>query len=586
MELEGPATVTAEIYHWLCSDQLTNQLCAIEKNDQITWKIDELAQIVLEKMTRIEKNTQLFNELAAQIGFQGRNFSEGKIAYDNLSKIFGLMYLSRSIPARNCSQILNPLLRQAWVDFTTEFSRFGSGNITCEPPNDLISNSIGFMETRTLQSLACTSNSMYNLVKQEQIRRKTPSAMTLKEAEIYFGNFAAQVRVLNLIEVGKSDVDVLGTIFSNLLNLTLKSDLLKNVGLEGLRWLPGLKRLALNCGDLMDKGLSPVKRLLELKNLDLRACNEVSNHGLNFLNEMTHLESLGLQGNRITEKVLYNLRDLTGLRRLQIGLNLITDKGLSHLKNLTNLEVFQSVQYYGASNHITDDGLIHLKGLTELRDLYLPNSRIKGSGLYYLAKMKKLNRLDLAEGCDNLTGAGLVHLASLQQLQYLNLYFCENLRGEGLQNLSKLSKLQILNLTNCSKISDTEIDYFTNLSNLEVVCLGNCPNLTDVALQSLSHLPNLKILFLNGCSKLSDKGLINLTQLTKLQDLVLNNCRKISDHGLKHLRGMSNLEKIYLSTSSSIVEGALELKELGKEVNLEEVGYLWYFWTLMTPKFD
>eukprot|EP00808_Paulinella_micropora_P028656 g56104.t1 len=88
-------------------------------------------------------------------------------------------------------------------------------------------------------------------------------------------------------------------------------------------------------------------------------------------------------------------------------------------------------------------------GLTELPLSTLAlQPRTDGEGLIYLAKLPKLQHLDLSYGL-RLTNAGPAHLANLHQLQYLDLHDFRQLTNAGLAHLANLHQLQHLDLGSC-----------------------------------------------------------------------------------------------------------------------------------------
>jgi hypothetical protein len=77
------------------------------------------------------------------------------------------------------------------------------------------------------------------------------------------------------------------------------------------------------------------------------------------LKELTNLEDLTLENDRITDAGLVQLMGRTKLARLYVNRTNVTDDGLAHLVGLTNLS-----QLGLERTQISDAGLVHLKGLT------------------------------------------------------------------------------------------------------------------------------------------------------------------------------------------------------------------------------
>ena len=88
-----------------------------------------------------------------------------------------------------------------------------------------------------------------------------------------------------------------------------------------------------------------------------------------------------------------------------------SDAGLEHLKGLTNLQ-----SLYLDGTKITDSGLVHLKGLPNLDNLWLPK-QITDSGLVHLKGMTNLQELRLVK--HQITDAGVAELQDLLPAHWL-----------------------------------------------------------------------------------------------------------------------------------------------------------------------
>ena len=82
------------------------------------------------------------------------------------------------------------------------------------------------------------------------------------------------------------------------------------------------------------------------------------------------------------------LKSLSHLVSLEIWGNRVTDAGLRHLAPLTQIK---QLCIHGTS--ITDSGLQHIQALTQLEELSVYETGISDAGLPYLAALKNLKRL-------------------------------------------------------------------------------------------------------------------------------------------------------------------------------------------------
>ncbi|CUE68334.1 receptor-type protein kinase, putative, partial [Bodo saltans] len=81
--------------------------------------------------------------------------------------------------------------------------------------------------------------------------------------------------------------------------------------------------------------------------------------------------------------------------------------------------------------------------LLQLRHLTLDGycrHRITDAGVVNLASLQQLRHLSLHE-CNRITDAGLVSIAPLQQLRHLDLYYCYHITDAGLVSLASLQQL-------------------------------------------------------------------------------------------------------------------------------------------------
>lgn len=71
------------------------------------------------------------------------------------------------------------------------------------------------------------------------------------------------------------------------------------------------------------------------------------------------------------------------------------------------------------SSNITDDAFYYIAQMNSLRELYLQQTKINGSGLIYLASLPKLQLLDLSK--TEVTDSQLLHILRIPSLEYLYL---------------------------------------------------------------------------------------------------------------------------------------------------------------------
>src|SRR5690606_25814656 len=85
---------------------------------------------------------------------------------------------------------------------------------------------------------------------------------------------------------------------------------------------------------MTDNDLRHITHFVNLQQLNLSFCKNISFYGLQHLIKLSSLQKLNLKGCRITNKGLQNLFKLTSLRQLNLSNCDITDMGLQHLMKL------------------------------------------------------------------------------------------------------------------------------------------------------------------------------------------------------------------------------------------------------------
>lgn len=159
------------------------------------------------------------------------------------------------------------------------------------------------------------------------------------------------------------------------------------------RFMTELQYVDLSFVGLSDEHLAEMGHLVGLVHLaaDSRL---VTDEGIEHLQGMVNLRSLNLYSCRITDSGAAKLRHLPQLRSLEICGGLLTDAGVSRLCHLTNLEYLNLQQ-----NHVTDISIpILATSLRKLKALNLTHTKISGSSLLELARLRDLHRLAV-NGC-------------------------------------------------------------------------------------------------------------------------------------------------------------------------------------------
>jgi|AGTN01.2.fsa_nt_gi Serine/threonine protein kinase len=142
---------------------------------------------------------------------------------------------------------------------------------------------------------------------------------------------------------------------------------------------------------------------------------------------------LVLAGSQVTGKNFSILKGLP-LEGLDLSRTNINDQSLVEIGKIRNLEVL-ILDY----TPISDEGVRHLSSLAKLKYLDMENTRVSDSGLAVISRFPALISLDL-NGCNNLTGAGLLKLARSRSLQRISIADCPRILSKA-KDLKKFGKL-------------------------------------------------------------------------------------------------------------------------------------------------
>jgi Leucine-rich repeat (LRR) protein len=167
-------------------------------------------------------------------------------------------------------------------------------------------------------------------------------------------------------------------------------DFINDDTIEDLNSLINVKELVITDSPfLTDHGLQKLPRLSHLETLSLNGC-ECIGHDLRFLQGFCKLQILNVGSSGTTNRGLQSLRSLTNLENLDLSDTKINDLGLDVIGSLTQLKNLNL-----SKNDITDDGLCRLGNLVHLEELYLLDTPITGPGLQVLERLTKLKTLIL-----------------------------------------------------------------------------------------------------------------------------------------------------------------------------------------------
>jgi hypothetical protein len=162
-----------------------------------------------------------------------------------------------------------------------------------------------------------------------------------------------------------------------------------------------------------------------------------------------------------------------------------------------------------------------LAGLPELRELSFEGTELVADDLAEVAKLGRLQALDLSGQARVMTPAALAHVARLSSLTTLRLASGEDvLKNASLAPVGKLARLRVLDLSDNGSITDQGVEQLANLRALEVLSFRGCYRIGDRALAQVASLSSLTTLDLS-VTRVSDSGIATLSSRTPIRELIL-----------------------------------------------------------------
>lgn len=362
-----------------------------------------------------------------------------------------------------------------------------------------------------------------------------------------------------------------------LLDVSLQRDLAKLAD-RGFHVRPSgdMPEISFPSGEVGDRGLARLPVLERPFALNLGTDKSVTNAGLALLAKQKHLRELDVGWSAsITPAGIAQLKELP-LRRLEAG----------HYKfkttaELDSLNEFKELEYLSLDISVGNQrfDMSPLLKLEKLRELELGSSSAAASSFAtiaglashlevlglghdmldtdddfkYLAPFKKLKRLRVAYIYGTFSGAGLKHLADMQELEKLELGGGKNVTPRGLDFFPVLKRLKYLDIPYL-RVPAEGFAPLGRLTALETIRLPD--DVTDDHLAHLATLVNLRELDL-GQRPVTDAGLLKLDKLTALEKLGLYEAKGVTGSGLAAFAGAKKLKELNLAESVGITDAGL-----------------------------
>jgi hypothetical protein len=197
----------------------------------------------------------------------------------------------------------------------------------------------------------------------------------------------------------------------------------------------------------------------------------------------------------------------------------LTDGDFQQIAALRHLKMLS------LGNGLNDERLAQLSRLAELEYLQTNLAQITDEGVRPLARLKNLKNLKFFHPGPSFTGAGLIHLATLPNLERLTVAGSLAFNDDGMAAVAKLTGLKELRTWHAGPTNEG-VKKLSQLKHLKSLHLGQrltykqpaCP--TDETIGILAEMKSLESLHLDE-ARLTFTALRQLKQLTSLKKLIL-----------------------------------------------------------------
>lgn len=272
-----------------------------------------------------------------------------------------------------------------------------------------------------------------------------------------------------------------------------------------------LKVLVLTGSGVTDGDMPQIARISTLKHLDVMRTS-ITDKGVRALTNKP-LVGLNLSTTSVTDACIPVLATMN-LHRLNLSCTKVSDDGLRELASAKRSNM-ESINLQGCD--LTDTGMQYVAKLKKVNKLTLGHTRVGYQGLAKLAGLK-LNTLSV-DG-DKRFDDRCLELVAQQwpDIESLNLNDTV-VTGAGLKQITKLKRLRNLCL-NALKLQDNDVLPIVQSKSIQGLYL-TCNDITDKTVEGLARMPQLKFVEFN-CTNITNESLKPLLARRDRKELDFN----------------------------------------------------------------
>jgi hypothetical protein len=285
-----------------------------------------------------------------------------------------------------------------------------------------------------------------------------------------------------------------------------------------LRGLSRLRSLALTNTAITDEAVKTIVEVFPtLVELDLSSNTGLTGAAMKDIASLSQLERLGLVQTRFNDLHTRRLKKLENLRVLDLRGNMEAgDMTLDVMGGLPHLEAFKH-----RSTVVSDEGLAKLAASRTLRALLAQDFAITSAAGRHLAEIPSLESLEIFR-CQGFGSEGVLALGPLKKLNRLTLRDLPEVDDAALAVLADLPALERLSLHELPSVSDAGLRHLAKAVNLRSLDIWALPRMTDASIDVIAGLPALEELSIRETAA-TEAGLEKIAALPKLASLTFKN---------------------------------------------------------------
>ncbi len=250
--------------------------------------------------------------------------------------------------------------------------------------------------------------------------------------------------------------------------VSLRGTWVGDTDLRHLAELTDLTSLDLSLTHITDQGMSEIRNLPGVTDLNLYFAEYVTDEGVGAIQGWKKLRRLNLHGTKITDVALEHVAAIPSLESLNVGNTLMTDVGLERLTSLPTLKELTM-----GGNELGDAGLQALRQMSGLTYLDLSGRQGTDKNVWTIAMSEK----------------GLEAVLTLKELRELR-FGCVSI-GVGIEG-TKLGEISVLT------VLPRWLEQMKALAKLERLKLQGCNRIGDDSVGALLAMPALREVDLQG----------------------------------------------------------------------------------------